>query len=436
MPPSQNGPSDKTVDDDCWMLPGGIPERKGFLHPGSFPKITIKEMEFHRVNVKYEIIRDIKCEKSRIGKVGIARDAEKAKGRTPFRDAEPTDTVLPVRTAFAHAASCYNPKEPEASNAPVTISCYGCGKTGFYRSNCPNCSQAKTEIPTQSIQFYSFNTITHFSTQVPTIPIIVCGIKGYAHIDTAARTSVAGATLYECLKKYSNFQFRTVKADVTLADGHCHEQEVQTVTTSIEIGDKTLSISFVVLPKAEDNRTLLGIDFLEQAAIVLNIPQRYWNFADRPGKRFNFLNLEKGKTPELLFKPRKPTPLRETTNTVISAASIDEQSSPFLEFFSSPLPSAITPKEECYRLHPISTPDRSDNRDNNDNDYSPGMIYDIFKDTLPDTYSPPQSRRDPSPSNNLNTTLSSCSFKKVLYRILLVLLDLLRFYLKPIVFTE
>ena len=36
------------------------------------------------------------------------------------------------------------------------------------------------------------------------------------------------------------------------------------------------------MPSARDNRTLLGIDFLERIAVVLDLAQRTWHFKDEP----------------------------------------------------------------------------------------------------------------------------------------------------------
>ena len=42
------------------------------------------------------------------------------------------------------------------------------------------------------------------------------------------------------------------------------------------------------MPDAKQNRTLLGVDFLETAGIVLNIPQRYWFFEQQPDEHYDF----------------------------------------------------------------------------------------------------------------------------------------------------
>lgn len=43
---------------------------------------------------------------------------------------------------------------------------------------------------------------------------------------------------------------------------------------SISLGGRENKIKMIALPDALENKTLLGIDFLETAMIVLNTPQR------------------------------------------------------------------------------------------------------------------------------------------------------------------
>lgn len=49
-----------------------------------------------------------------------------------------------------------------------------------------------------------------------------------------------------------------------------------------------MKIKMIALPEADDNRTLLGIDFLEEAKIIVNAPQRARCFADTPLKWYTY----------------------------------------------------------------------------------------------------------------------------------------------------
>ncbi|CAK9799253.1 hypothetical protein ANTPLA_LOCUS1956 [Anthophora plagiata] len=70
---------------------------------------------------------------------------------------------------------------------------------------------------------------------------------------------------------------------ITLADGLPRHQEVLTCRTTVEVANRKFLTNFIILPNSRDNRTLLGIDFLEDAGIVINAPQRTCCFVDQPG---------------------------------------------------------------------------------------------------------------------------------------------------------
>ncbi|KAJ8980956.1 hypothetical protein NQ317_001220 [Molorchus minor] len=239
--------------------------------------------------------------------------------------------------------------KPADSSLQNTIVCYGCGKAGYFRSNCPN-------------------------------------------IDTAAKTSVAGRSLYECFKQVPSVTFQQRKATVTLANG----SKILTTTVDIEIGHRVFEIDFVILPTAEDNRTLLGIDFLEKAAMVLF-------FADKPVQRYEFIPLSQGRTPDLVYaastltddnnvthnsqeevtRPNSPSmPLVDTNETPTLSMEVTQPSSLFLDIFTSPLPG-----EQRYTLYEIDIPPECPTPlhalEENNGNYSPNAIDQIFQDALP-----------------------------------------------------
>ena len=92
------------------------------------------------------------------------------------------------------------------------------------------------------------------------------------------------------VKKILEFhgQFKTLLMDISLADGSRSVRNCLTTTYKIEIGKRNVDIQFIVLPDAKQNRTLLGVNFLENAVIVLNMPQRYWFFEQQPDEHYDF----------------------------------------------------------------------------------------------------------------------------------------------------
>lgn len=86
--------------------------------------------------------------------------------------------------------------------------CYGCGKKGFIRSNCPDCklrpsfpiNQASVDIDvcdsSHLVEFSSINPeLSRFQVR-PIFSISICGANEPALIDTAAKLSVASGSLY------------------------------------------------------------------------------------------------------------------------------------------------------------------------------------------------------------------------------------------------
>lgn len=125
---------------------------------------------------------------------------------------------------------------------------------------------------------------------LPTVVVKINGIHGNAYIDTGARTSIAGSSLYEKLRE-RNHQFNSVRTTLTLADGTTTERDILTTKANIQLREKLTKITLDVLPDAKDNRTLLGIDFLEEAGIIINTPQRAWCFIENM-KVWNYYDLQ------------------------------------------------------------------------------------------------------------------------------------------------
>lgn len=142
--------------------------------------------------------------------------------------------------------------------------------------------------------------------KIPTIEVIVNGKLGHAYFDTAARTSVASTQLYQMLSK-SNQDFEERLAEIVLADGTTKQRRLLATKVGVTFGGRTVTADFVMMPEANVTRTLLGIDFLEAAGIVLKLPQRCWSFIDED-MTHNFVRVK-----EKYHHPRrlKRTPLRK-----------------------------------------------------------------------------------------------------------------------------
>lgn len=242
------------------------------------------------------------------------------------------------------AENCFKKIEAEkhknAKERPETnLNCYGCGAAGYYRSNCPFCNKTNSNTDPRDghLDFNSMHS-TVVGRNVPVVDINVNGLQGEAYFDTAARTSVAGYHLYQKLIQ-KEVPFQKVCAEIILADGIARNETVYSTVVDIIIGKRFKKIRFICLPKAIGNRTLLGIDFLEENNIVLDLAQRIWHFKDDPSTNFS-------------FKLHQPGIL----NSISSIKKVNETPDDVKDFLSW--------------------------FENGNNDYSPKSINKIFKDSV------------------------------------------------------
>jgi hypothetical protein len=163
------------------------------------------------------------------------------------------------------------------SPSTAKFSCYGCGTPGVVRTNCPSCSASK-QRPTEAagISFCSINVRSDIRNR-PVVFISIGDTQGIAYVDTCAKTSVASYTLYQQLLR-KGYQFHREPAYVTLADGISKRQEVLRTRVVVSLENRHIPTTFIVLPESRDNRTLLGIGFIQDAQMILNLPQFTWQF--------------------------------------------------------------------------------------------------------------------------------------------------------------
>ncbi|GBM67688.1 hypothetical protein AVEN_247095-1 [Araneus ventricosus] len=150
-----------------------------------------------------------------------------------------------------------NPK-PEKKQNRSTLTCYGCGKSGYIKAKCPSCTPREKSC-SNSITLY-----TCHASASPTalLDIRIGDIHGIVCADTGATRSIA--------------------------DGSRTTMEAYTAPVSIDIEGRTVPIEMLALPKVKGNRTLLGTDFLEKSGIVLDLKNKRWHFSDKPHHKICF----------------------------------------------------------------------------------------------------------------------------------------------------
>ncbi|CAK9803314.1 hypothetical protein ANTQUA_LOCUS3666 [Anthophora quadrimaculata] len=187
----------------------------------------------------------------------------------------------------------------------TSVRSYGCGKPGFVRCKCPDCSKTMN-APTAGAAFRSVSTIST-SKPRPTVNLIIVG-EEHAFLDTSARCSIASRNLHALLER-KGVKFEETRMQIALADRPPRIRKVQVTELKTTLQGRTIKAKFIVLPGSKDNCTLLGVDFIDDAGIVLNISQQSWSYADTVEVQYDFaqevilarylLTRGRGRTPKM-----------------------------------------------------------------------------------------------------------------------------------------
>ncbi|XP_049876944.1 uncharacterized protein LOC126374372 [Pectinophora gossypiella] len=164
------------------------------------------------------------------------------------------------------------------------FSCIGCGAPGVYRSNCPTCRNklvSPESPPPHEIQFWTVNINTDTRAR-PVVFIEIEDTTSIAYIDTGANANIASPQLYSQLLK-KGYKFKQETLDITLADGIPKLYPVLVTEVTVRLCGKDTQTTFYVLLESKNNLTLLGIEFIQAAGIVLNFAQMTWNYVDQNG---------------------------------------------------------------------------------------------------------------------------------------------------------
>ncbi|GFX55382.1 transposon Tf2-9 polyprotein [Trichonephila clavipes] len=153
-------------------------------------------------------------------------------------------------------------KSVDTKEDRTPVSCYGCGAPGIIRSRCHTCNPVRQKDTSSS--------------------------KAAVCTDTGATHSVAGEKLYHLLKqKGLNFEEKTMQ--MTLADGRTQTTDILTTSVDIGVQGKVIATELIILKNAKGNRTLLGIDFLTTAGIVLDLQRKQWYFTETSHRKYNLV---------------------------------------------------------------------------------------------------------------------------------------------------
>ncbi|GFT39938.1 retrovirus-related Pol polyprotein from transposon opus [Trichonephila clavipes] len=164
------------------------------------------------------------------------------------------------------------------------LSCYGCGKPGYIKSKCSDCNPSKGDLAHFGV--LRINSLSP-SNRNAVLKISINGLSGTAFADSGASHSIAGETLYTILLQQGAAFEKTV-ISLSFADGIVTQKEVLRTFQTIILEGRKFKTPFIILPEAQNNSTLIGVDFLENAGIVLNFRKNCWTFWDDFRKSYNF----------------------------------------------------------------------------------------------------------------------------------------------------
>ncbi|XP_047027955.1 uncharacterized protein LOC124636045 [Helicoverpa zea] len=174
------------------------------------------------------------------------------------------------------------------------LRCYGCGKPDVVKSRCDVCNNKSTKPVEASFNNFSDNDSSYVRINnvtsrelYPMVDINVMGRHGVAVVDTGATHSLASPLLYRVLVD-SGVSFSDTKRYVHLADGTQGWRHLLSAEVSIVIEGREIVCPMLVLPGA-NTKTLLGVDFLTRAGIIIDVARRVWTFADDPDVVYNFV---------------------------------------------------------------------------------------------------------------------------------------------------
>ncbi|GFX72986.1 retrovirus-related Pol polyprotein from transposon 297 [Trichonephila clavipes] len=163
-----------------------------------------------------------------------------------------------------------------------SIQCYGCGTPVVVKSKCPKCTRAN-EMETE------VNCMTLFKLNSNLYPtsVIVLKIIGEKLLiaDTSTSHTIAGEKMFIFLQE-QDVTFTNKRISFMMADGI--RQTIMAVSTVVDlcIEGKVIPTEFLILPEAEGNKTLLVLDFLNAAGIVLDVQGGKWHFSGNPRKQY------------------------------------------------------------------------------------------------------------------------------------------------------
>ncbi|KAL6265930.1 hypothetical protein P5V15_002773 [Pogonomyrmex californicus] len=129
-------------------------------------------------------------------------------------------------------------------------------------------------------------------TDCPIFNVEMLSARGTSLIDTTAKMNVTGHSLYKIFVEKGQ-RFEELNLHIGLANGTRREEHILMTDVDVLVENRKISTTFLAMPHARNKYTLFGMDFIERAKIIINVPQRMWYFADdHESHELNFENAD------------------------------------------------------------------------------------------------------------------------------------------------
>ncbi|XP_077283285.1 uncharacterized protein LOC143909251 [Arctopsyche grandis] len=185
------------------------------------------------------------------------------------------------------------------------IACYGCGAPGVMKSNCPTC-KTKTGAALSTIALATFPRQIPEPTNRQVLFVYVGNQRIRTVIDSGASRSVASSRVHQWLIQQGQ-ALHTSEMLIQLADG-------------VSLKHRTIPTTFMIFPDARNGETLLGMDFVRAAGLLMDYEHGTWGFGRDPTTHYP-MEYEHGRTD---VKCAAVSHLRDDEGAVLSP---DERSS-------------------------------------------------------------------------------------------------------------
>jgi hypothetical protein len=139
------------------------------------------------------------------------------------------------------------------------------------------------------------------------MPVTIAG-KGLAYVNSGASRSIAGHNLYGHLKRIKA-PFTRLTQELTMRTCGDSHRSLQSTGTSER--SNSIHTSVIAILEHSRGKTLLGMDFIKAADVILDFPRMQWRFSNQP----NWAPLVSEKEVSLTTSSAQLEPLRDDAGT-------------------------------------------------------------------------------------------------------------------------